>query len=149
MIYEVTLILDHNKQILDLVDKNYNNFFVHDFRPVYYTKWWKSTVKNNSTFEFENLEVRNMQMDIQTDYEGLKQVTKNNHHLFVFQSDKKTPDNFEIHQLFCAEKYEILKQNKLKHWFLASYEETIIGSFDKEFIEGIKSDIRYSKMIRY
>ena len=89
-----------------------------------------------------------MEMDVQTDLNGLKKILElNTNQLRIYQFEKPVSDTLEIKRL--PEKYrnQILKQNGLKHFFFVDFEFITIGSFDSEFIAEIELNPKFEKRI--
>lgn len=82
-------------------------------------EWWKTDLKTQSGTEFKNLSVRQMEMDVQTDLNGLKKILElNTRQLRIYQFDKPISDTLEIDRLPENNRKQILKQNRLKYFFL-------------------------------
>ena len=137
---KITIEIDSNEEVLKLIDKNINNIFIHKFMPNEVIEWWNTNITTNDGTEFENLNVRQMEMDVQTDLIGLKKILDlNTEQLRIYQFDKPISNTLEIDRLPEKNIYNILKQNGLKHFFFTDFEYLTIGSFDSEFISRIKS----------
>lgn len=82
-------------------------------------EWWKTDLKTQSGTEFKNLSVRQMEVDVQTDLNGLKKILElNTRQLRIYQFDKPISDTLEIDRLLENNRKQILKQNRLKYFFL-------------------------------
>ena len=89
-----------------------------------------------------------MEMDVQTDLNGLKEILEmNTNHLRIYQFDKPISDTLEIQKLPENNRNLILKQNGLKHFFFVDFEFITISSFESEFINGIKLNPKFEKRI--
>ncbi|QXP71911.1 hypothetical protein H0I29_07510 [Polaribacter sp. R2A056_3_33] len=82
-------------------------------------EWWKTDLKTQSGTEFKNLSARQMEMDVQADLNGLKKILElNTRQLRIYQLDKPISDTLEIDRLPENNRKQILKQNRLKYFFL-------------------------------
>jgi|SRR5690554_1183016 len=145
---ELTFEINSNEEIWELFDKELNSIFIHKFVPNEVIKWWKTDLKTQSGIEFKNLSVRQMEMDVQTDLNGLKKILKlNTNQLRIYQFDKPISDTLEIENLPKSNRNLILKQNGLKHCFFVDFEFMTIGSFESEFIKRIESNPKFEKRI--
>lgn len=73
---DLTFEINSNGEIWELFDKKLNSIFIHKFVPNEVIEWWKTDLITQSGTEFKNLSVRQMEMDIQTDLNGLKKNTR-------------------------------------------------------------------------
>jgi hypothetical protein len=145
---ELTFEINSNEEIWELFDKELNSIFIHKFWPHEVIEWWKTDLKTASGIEFKNLSVRQMEMDIQTDLNGLKKILQlNTNQLRIYQFDKPISDTLEIERLPEKNRNLILKQNGLKHFFFIDFEFITIGSFESEFINGIEFNPKFEKRI--
>ncbi|WP_417213198.1 hypothetical protein [Bizionia sp.] len=145
---ELTFEINSNEEIWELFDKELNSIFIHKFVPNEVIQWWKTDLKTQSGIEFKNLSVRQMEMDIQTDLNGLKKILKlNTNQLRIYQFDKPISDTLEIERLPESNRNLILKQNGLKHFFFVDFEFVTIGSFESEFISEIELNPKFEKRI--
>lgn len=71
---EITLRTNSNDEIWSLIDKNLDHILIHKFMPCEAIAWWKTDIKMKNDEFFEQLQVRNMTFDIQTDLDGLKKI---------------------------------------------------------------------------
>jgi hypothetical protein len=146
--HELTFEIESNEEIWEVFDKKLNSIFIHRFVPNEVIQWWKTDLITQTGTELNNLSVRQMQMDVQTDLNGLKKIIElNNRYLRVYQFDRPIPDTLEIERLPEMSRDLILKQNGLKHWFILNFEFLTIGSFDSEFIRGIEQNPTFEKRI--
>ncbi len=133
---ELIFEINSNEEIWDLFDKKLDSIFIHKFVPNEVIEWWKTDLKTQNGFEFKNLLVRQIEMDVQTDLNGLKKILElNTRQLRVYQFEKPIADTLEIERLPENNRYQILKQNGLKHFFFVNFELITIESFESEFIE--------------
>lgn len=138
--------INSNEEIWELFDKDLNSIFIHKFVPNEVVQWWKTDLKTQSGIEFKNLSVSQMEMDVQTDLNGLKQILElNTNQLRIYQFDKPISDTLEIERLPENNRNKILKQNGLKHFFLVDFEFITIGSFESEFITGIENNPKFAE----
>ncbi len=145
---ELTFEINSNKEIWELIDKELNTIFIHKFVPNEVIEWWKTDLKTQSGTELKNLSVRQMEMDVQTDLNGLKKILElNTRQLRIYQFDKPISDTLEIDRLPEKNRNLILKQNGLKHFFFVNFEFITIGSFESEFISRIELNPKFEKQI--
>ncbi|WP_417237477.1 hypothetical protein [Bizionia paragorgiae] len=145
---ELTFEINSNEEIWELFDKDLNSIFIHKFVPNEVIEWWKTDLKTQNGTEFKNLSVRQMEMDVQTDLNGLKKILElNNRQLRIYQFEKPISDTLEIQRLPEKNRNLILKQNGLKHFFFIDFEFITIGSFESEFISGIELNPKFGKRI--
>ncbi len=145
---ELKFKIESNQEIWELFDKDLDSIFIHKFVPNEVTEWWKTDLKTQSGTEFKNLFVRQMEMDVQTDLNGLKKILElNTRQLRIYQFDKPISDTLEIGRLPEKNRNLILKQNGLKHFFFVNFEFITIGSFESEFISRIELNPKFEKQI--
>ena len=145
---ELTFEINSNEEIWELFDKELNTVFIHKFVPNEVIEWWKTDLKTQSGIELKNLSVRQMEMDVQTDLNGLKKILElNTRQLRIYQFDKPISDTLEIDRLPENNRKQILKQNGLKHFFFIDFEFITIGSFESEFISRIELNPKFEKRI--
>lgn len=140
--------INSNEEIWSLIDKNINNVFIHKFMPNERISWWKTNVKMPNDILFENLEVRNMEFDIQTNLEGLKQILDiNTNQLRIYQFEKPLPDTLALEYLPEKNRENILLQNGLKHFFFCDFEFITIETSDPEFLNKIENNVTFKERI--
>ena len=145
---ELTFEINSNEEIWELFDKEINSIFIHKFWPNEVIKWWETDLKTQNGTEFKNLSVRQMEMDVQTDLNGLKRILElNTNQLRIYQFERPISDTLEIERLPEKNRNLILKQNGLKHFFFVDFEYITIGSFESEFINGIEQNPKFEKRI--
>jgi len=145
---ELTFEINSNEEIWELFDKKVDSIFIHRFIPNETLEWWKTDFKTGHGKEFKNLSVRLMEMDVQTDLNGLKKILElNTRQLRVYQFEKPIPDTLEIGSLPEKNRNQILKQNGLKHFFFVNFEFITVGSFDSEFINNIETQPKFKNLI--
>lgn len=145
---ELTFEINSNEEIWELFDKNLNSIFIHKFVPNEVIEWWKTDLKTQNGIEFKNLSVRQMEMDVQTDLNGLKKILElNTNQLRIYQFEKPISGTLEIERLPKKNRNQILKQNGLKHFFFVDFEFITIGSFESEFISEIELNPKFDKRI--
>lgn len=136
---QITLKINSNEEIWSLIDKRLHHIFIHKFMPNKAFSWWKTDLKTQNGIVFNNLSVRQMQMDIQTDLDTLKEIIELNiQNLRIYQFDKPIPDTLMLERLPKQTQTKILKQNGLKHFFFINYEFLTIGSYDMAFLNKIE-----------
>lgn len=146
---ELTFEINSNLEIWELFDQKLNSIFIHKFLPIEAIKWWKTDLKMSSGIEFQDLSVRQMEMDVQTDLKGLKKILElNTNQLRIYQFDRPISNTLEIQRLPEDSKNQILKQNGLKHFFFVDFEFITIASFENEFISGIESNPVFEKRLK-
>lgn len=136
--FHVTLILDSDDILLKVIDKNFNDFFVHQFNPNPTIEWFSGDLKIKSE-SLKNIEFRNMTFDVRTDLDGVKKLLNFNSNGFnLYQFNKPITGSLLLETLKEASRNNILKQNGLQHIYSMSYEFLTISSFDEVFIETIR-----------
>jgi hypothetical protein len=146
---ELTFEINSNEEIWELFDKKFDSIFIHKFVPNEVIEWWKTDLKTKNDIEFKNLSVRQMEMDVQTDLNGLKQILElNTRQLRIYQFEKPVSHTLEIERLPKNNRTQILKQNGLKHFFFVNFEFITVGSFESEFISKIEAHPKFEKRIR-
>ena len=145
---ELTFEIESSEEIWELFDKDLDSIFIHRFVPNEAIEWWKTDLKTQNGTEFKNLSVRQVEMDVQTDLNGLKKILDlNTRKLRIYQFEKPISDTLEIQRLPEKNRNLILKQNGLKHFFFVDFEFITIGSFAPEFINGIEQNPKFEKRI--
>ena len=140
--------INSNEEIWSLIDKNLNNIFIHKFMPNERIGWWKTNLKMPNNILFENLEVRNMEFDIRTDLNGLKEILEiNTNQLRIYQFEKPLPETLVLEFLPESNRQNILLQNGLKHFFFCDFEFLTIESVDSEFINEIEKNETFTERI--
>ena len=103
-------------------------------------EWWKTDIKTNNGIELKNLFVRQMEMDVQTDLNGLRDILNlNTGQLRIYQFVHPISDTLEIDRLPEDNRNEILKKNGLKHFFFIDFESITIGTYEPEFLKQIET----------
>lgn len=142
--FEITIEINSSEDIWQIIDKKVNAIFIHKFNPNNVIEWWKTDLKSKNSDTIKNLSVRQLVVDIQTDLDGLKQILKlNSNQLRIYQFEKNIPDSLIIENLPEKSRFEILKQNGLRHFFFLDFEFLTIRSFDNDFINSISNDINF------
>jgi hypothetical protein len=96
----------------------------------------------------DNIEVRNMAFDIQTNLEGLKKILEfNTHQLRIYQFEKPVPDTLDLDYLTDQNREKILLQNGLKHIYFCDFEFITIESYDTEFLNSIENSETFKDRI--
>jgi hypothetical protein len=134
---EITIELQSNDHLWDLLDKSLNAIYIYKFNPNEALEWWKTNITVQGT-ELKNISVRQMEFDINTDLAGLKTLLGfNTYHMSIYQFDNPVPDTLNIDRLPEHSRLKILKQNGLHHIFFVHFEFVTIHSFDEDFIKGL------------
>jgi hypothetical protein len=145
---EITIEIESNEDIWQLLDKRLEIVFIHKFRPNNKIEWWKTNLEIKNGTKFTDLNIRQMEMDIQTDLIGLKNLLEiNSHQLRIYQFDKNIPDSLIIENIPEKSRFDILKQNGLRHTFFLDFEFLTIRSFDFEYINAIKTNSIFENRI--
>ena len=140
--------INSNEEIWSLIDKNIDNIFIHKFMPNERISWWKTSLKMPNDIVFENLQVRSMEFDLQTNLDGLKQIIEmNTNQLRIYQFKKPLPDNLVLEYLPENNREKILIQNGLKHFFFCDFEFISIESCDLNFLEKIENNPSFRQRI--
>jgi len=151
----VVIQIRSNQELLDLIDKRYNNIFIQKFNPHQVIEWWKTSLKIRDGVELENVLVRDMEFDLQTDLIGLKKLIELYSGEFgmylgqwiLYQFEKPVPDTLTLEHLPKDSKEQILETNGLKHVFWIRFEMITVSSFDPEFISSIEENPKFKERI--
>jgi len=139
--------INSNDEIFELVDKRFEDIFIHKFNPHQTIEWWRADLKT-AGLDLKNVSVRNMEFDIITDFEGLRDIIAlKTNQLRIYQFEKPVFDTLVIENLPQEFIEKILLQNGLKHSFYVDFEIITIESFDNEFVESIRNNPVFSKRI--
>jgi hypothetical protein len=145
---ELVFEIHSNEEIWSLVDKDLNSVFIHNFIPNEALEWWKTDLRTPKGIEFKNLKVRQLQMDVQTDLNGLKKILEHNtRQLRIYQFEKEIPNTLDVGSLAEQKKYKILEQNGLKHFFFLNFEFITIRSFKPVFIKRIETNPKFAERV--
>ncbi len=149
--FEISIEIESNDEIWQIIDKEISAIFIHKFYPNNTIEWWKTDLKIKNGKLFKNLSVRQMVCDIHTDLNGLKQLLKlNSNQLRIYQFEKTLPESLIIENLQEKSRFEILKQNGLRNFFFLDFEFLTISSFDVDFINAIRTNPKFAgKIIKY
>lgn len=141
----------NEQEIWDIIiDKKSDHILLHEFNPNYTLEWWLASIKLKNDIKLNNILVRNMCLDIQTNLSVLKTILDlNTLYLSVYQFDKIISGTLILQDLPEKNKENILKQNGLKHIIENDIEDTIIQSFDKNFIDNIRQNNIISNRLIY
>lgn len=132
-----------------LFDKSLSNIFIHKFWPVEAIHWWKTDLKLENGLVLKDCSVRGMEFDLQTDLNGLKQILDmNTNQLRIYQFEKPVPHTLTLEQLSEKSKFQILRQNGLKHFFWLNFEFITVSSFEESFIEAIEENPLFAERIK-
>lgn len=142
--------LNSNTDILDIIDKTAEHILIHNFQPHNIIEWWESTIKLNPKTTLENISVRNMQFDVQTDISTLVKILElNSNFLDVYQFNNPISDTLLIDNLPSNNAETILIQNGLQHIINIHFESITISSINPDFIKGITENSRFKDLIRF
>lgn len=145
----ISFTLDANKEIWEFLDKTVDHVLVHNFHAHNYIEWWTSTIKINPQITLDNLKVRDMQFDIQTNVSGLKQILDiESNFLDIYQFTKPIADTLTIDALPKENAINILKQNGLQHIICVEFELITVKSFSSDFINSIRDNPLFADRIR-
>lgn len=144
----VIFTIDSNKDILEFIDKSVKHIFIPDYRAQNTLKWWESTVKVSFGAVLENISVRQMQFDIQTDLDGLKQILNfENNFLDIYQFSKAVPDSLVIDSLPENNRDNILRQNGLEYIIGIEHEFVCIQSIHPQFIQNLRTHPKFGERV--
>jgi hypothetical protein len=140
--------INSNEDVWELSDKSLEHNLILNFRPHERIEWWNTDLKSNDGKLLKNLNVRDLQFDLQTNQEGVKEILDLNTDQFdIYQFDKPIADSLRILDLPENSRNEILKQNGLKHIFDCKFEVLEIRSFDVDFISKIRDNPKFKNCI--
>lgn len=142
--------LDSNNEIWDFIDNSAEYILIHDFYPHDTIEWWESTIKISPNIILENIKVRNLRFDIQTNITGLKQIIDlNNNFIEIYQFTKPIPNAFEINRLPKNNAEKILVENGLQYIIDIQFESITVSSIHPEFIKNIAKNPLFADRIQY
>ena len=146
---ELTFEIETNQEIWELIDKRFSHVFIHRFNPHEVLQWWKTDLKISNGVELKGIAVRDMNCDLQTDLNGLKQIFDlNTRQLRVYQFEKPVPGTLVLEHLPEKSREQILRQNGMKHFFWIDFEFISISSFDLEYLKSIEENPKFSERIQ-
>ena len=138
--FSTTLTLTSNNIAFELINKEFNHFFIHQFTPNYYTDFYLSDIKNKY-LQLEDTYIRRLHFDISADLNLVQKLLKINvPYLNIYQFNKIIPNSLIIENLNENVRDTILKQNGLQHKYFINNEFLSIYSFDKQFIDAIEEN---------
>ncbi|MDO8998460.1 MAG: hypothetical protein Q7W45_01755 [Bacteroidota bacterium] len=145
----ISFTLDANKEIWEFLDKTVDHVLVHNFHADNSVKWWTSTIKISPQITLDNVQVRSMQFDIQTNVVGLKQILDiESNFLDIYQFNKPIADSLTIDALPKDNAINILKKNGLQHIICVEFELITVKSFSSDFINSIRDNPLFVDRIR-
>jgi hypothetical protein len=140
--------IESNEEVWSLIDKTIPNIFINRFNPNYMIEWWNTSVISNDGISLNNISVRNMEFDIQTDLIGLKKILElETVYLDIYQFSKPVPDTLVIEQLPKNSSESILLNNGLQHIFSIEFEVLTLESFNPEFIKAVRENPLFAERI--
>lgn len=146
--HKIVLEIASNEDLWGLLDKKFNSILIHKLVPNETVAWWQTDFKAPNGDNLKNLSVRNMEMDVQTDLKGLKEIINlNTSKLRIYQFAQPISNTLEIDRLPEMHRNLILKQNGLTHFFYLNFEFLTVSSFDPNFIEDIETNPIFEKRI--
>ena len=142
--------VDTNIEIWEFIDKTTEHILVHNFQAHNILEWWESTIKLSPTKTLENIKVRNMQFDIQTNISGLKQILEHeSNFLDIYQFNKPISDTLVIDALPNNNAETILMQNGLQYIISVDFESITVSSVRPDFIKSISENPKFADRIKY
>jgi hypothetical protein len=145
----IAFTLDSNKEIWEFIDKKVDHVLVHNFHAHNIIEWWESSIKMNATTTLENIKVRDMHFDVQTNISGLKKILDlESNFLDIYQFTQPIADTLTIDSLPKNNAENILKQNGLQHIISVEFELIFVKSIHPEFIKGIRENPLFADRIR-
>ncbi len=142
--------LDTNLEIWEFIDKTTDHVLIHNFHAHNILEWRESTIKLSPTATLENVKVRNMQFDIQTNIYGLRQILEQgSNFLDIYQFNKPIADTLVIDTLPSNNAETILIQNGLQHIISVDFESITVSSLSSDFIKSIAENSMFSDRIQY
>ncbi len=130
-----------NSEVWEIIDKNAEHILIHQFNPHQIIEWWNASISIKKNLELKNVLVRQMQFDLLTNLSGLKSILDENFlFLDIYQFNKHVADTLEINRLPESSKENILIQNGLEYIIRIQLEDTIIESYNEDFIAKIREN---------
>lgn len=137
-----------NADLWEIIDKNVEHVLLHQFNPHTTIEWWTSSISLNKNNELKNISVRQMHFDLLTDLSQLKRILElNTLYLDIYQFNRPVPNTLLIDYLPENARENILKQNGLEHIIIIDLEDTIIKSFNADYISNIRQNTLINNFI--
>ncbi|MGQ2984054.1 hypothetical protein [Flavobacterium sp.] len=145
--YNLTLEIGSNKQLLDIIGNSPDYFLLHKHMPQPALRWEKADIHINGLV-LDNVDIRCLQFDVKTNFQELNRIIRHSiYNISIYQFEKPIADTLVIEYLPENAKEHILRKNGLKHIFSLEYEFLTVSSFDESFIDNIRMHHVYSKSI--
>ena len=130
-----------NSELWDILDKKCDHILVHQFNPHQTIAWWTTSIKIRENLELKNVSVRQMNFDLLTNLDGLKSILElNSLYLYIYQFNRPVSGGLLINDLPAESKDSILKQNGLEYIIMNELEDTIIYSFNIDFLTNLRQN---------
>ena len=144
---QLFLNLDTEEILEHLLDKRYNHLYVLNFKPDYSRNWVKGTIVIPDGLNLVNITIRDLSFDLKTNLIDLKKLIEIYGFMDIYQFNKPISDNLLIKIIPDESKEKILRQNGLEHIIEIDKEDTIVRSFDKGYIDGLRQNNILSKKL--
>jgi hypothetical protein len=130
-----------NSELWELIDKRAEYILIHQFNPHETTEWWSTSIQVRENFALNNVSVRQMSFDLLTNLDGLKSILNlNSLFLSVYQFNRPVSGTLLIDKLPEESRDNILKQNGLEYIIENNLEDTIIYSFNIDFLNNLRQN---------
>jgi hypothetical protein len=130
----------NGEQILDMVDSSIPFILITGFRPHSAREWCTTDIYLDSKEKLENIQARDLTVDILTDKETVERIFKRAqfNQLALWQFSKRVPSTLKIDELPSETTDKILTQNGLVNRIWVNYEFVELSSVDEKYIEIIR-----------
>ena len=140
--------IDNDEIFENIVDKCCSNILLHNFNPHESIKWLSTSININKDILLENVLVRNMCFDLQIDIYALKKILSIDRlYLNIYQFNRPIPNTLLIDHLPENNREKILRQNGLEHIIWIELEDTIVMSYNADFLKKIRENKTISDRI--
>lgn len=131
--------LDDN-EILDIVDATVPYIFIPGFRPYLAREWRITDLIFDSNERLENINVRDLTVDIMTDKRTIEKIFKRGqfNQLALFQFERKVPSTLKLDELPTETVDDILIKNGLINRIWINFEFVELSSVDNKYLGTIK-----------
>ena len=130
-----------NSELWQIIDKKAEHILIHQFNPHQTIEWWSTSIQIKEDFELKNVSVRQMTFDLLTNLDGLKKILDlNSLYLNIYQFNRPISGTLLIYDLPEKSKDSILKQNGLEYIIENNLEDTIVYSFNIDFLNNLRQN---------
>jgi hypothetical protein len=137
-----------DQDILDIIDPTIPYILIPNFRPNSAREWWTSNIQLDTKEKLENIEIRDLTVDLMTDKKTIEKIFKLRqfNQLALFQFNKRIPQTLKIDELPPETMEKILVQSGLVNNIWINNEFVQLSSIDDNYLETIKERFK-SKLV--